>query len=249
MSTLRSSHGCDRHRSSPKRQQVHLSHPTALRNFYNSLPSMAAQLQVIQQKAEYFVSQVDKELSKYPQLVRLEQTVPVPKAYAAIGGFGLFTLVRKRKVLSGRRPQQTHILVLCHLSRLQFVFFNIFAGFLTNLVGFVLPAYFSMKALESPQPQDDVQWLTYWVVFGFFNFIESFVDLILYALRIANSQSCVIQWFPFYYTFKTFAIVWLMLPQTQGAKLIYHRALRPLLAQTGSRSAAAPVAPTAADVN
>ncbi|CEH14167.1 related to yop1-ypt-interacting protein [Ceraceosorus bombacis] len=167
---------------------------------------MAAQIQLIQQKAEYFVSQVDKELSKYPQLVRLEQTVPVPKAYAAIGGFALFTL---------------------------FVFFNIFAGFLTNLVGFVLPAYFSMKALESPQPQDDVQWLTYWVVFGFFNFIESFVDLM----------------FPFYYTFKTFAIVWLMLPQTQGAKLIYHRALRPLLAQTGSRSAAAPAAPTAADVN
>lgn len=37
-----------------------------------------------------------------------------------------------------------------------------FAGFLTNLIGWVLPAYFSMKALETPQPQDDIQWLTYW---------------------------------------------------------------------------------------
>ena len=71
------------------------------------------------------------QLSKYPQLVKLEQTTSIPKAYAAIGSFGLFTLL---------------------------VFFNIFAGFLTNLVGFVLPAYFSMKALESPQPQDDIQW-------------------------------------------------------------------------------------------
>lgn len=35
---------------------------------------------------------------------------------------------------------------------------NSFAGFLTNLIGFFLPAYFSMKALESPQPQDDIQW-------------------------------------------------------------------------------------------
>lgn len=57
--------------------------------------------------------------------------------------------------------------------------------------------------------------LTYWVVFGFFNFIESFVSVVLY-------------WFPFYYTFKTLAIVWLVLPQTQGAKLVYHKLLRPL---------------------
>lgn len=57
--------------------------------------------------------------------------------------------------------------------------------------------------------------LTYWVVFGFFNFIESFVSVVLY-------------WFPFYHTFKTLAIVWLVLPQTQGAKLVYHKLLRPL---------------------
>lgn len=154
---------------------------------------MAAQLQQFQQKAEYFVSQIDKELSKYPQLNKLEQSVGVPqaKAYGAIGAFALFTLL---------------------------VFFNIFAGFLTNLIGFFLPAYFSMRALDSPQPQDDVQWLTYWVVFGFFNFVETFVDIILHFV-------------PMYYTFKTLAIVWLMLPQTQGAKVVYTRLLRPLLAQ------------------
>lgn len=32
------------------------------------------------------------------------------------------------------------------------------AGFLTNVIGFFIPAYFSMAALESPQPQDDIQW-------------------------------------------------------------------------------------------
>ncbi|PWN48160.1 hypothetical protein IE53DRAFT_364119 [Violaceomyces palustris] len=156
---------------------------------------MAAQAQQFQQKAEYFVAQIDKELSKYPIFNKLEQTVPVPKAYAAIGAFGLFTLL---------------------------IFFNIFAGFLTNFVGFFVPAYFSLRALETPQPQDDIQWLTYWVVFGFFNFIESFVDIILYYV-------------PWYYTLKTLAIVWLMLPQTQGAKLVYNKALRP--AFQSSRSA------------
>ena len=86
------------------------------------------------------------------------------------------------------------------------------------MIGFFLPAYFSMRALETPQPQDDVQWLTYWVVYGFFTFIETFVDFVLY-------------WFPFYYTFKTLAIVWLMLPQTQGAKLVYTKAIRPFFLQ------------------
>lgn len=33
-----------------------------------------------------------------------------------------------------------------------------FARFLTNFIGFVIPTYFSLAALETPQPQDDVQW-------------------------------------------------------------------------------------------
>ncbi|TGZ54825.1 Receptor expression-enhancing protein [Temnothorax longispinosus] len=32
-----------------------------------------------------------------------------------------------------------------------------------NIVGFVYPAYQSMKALESPKKEDDTKWLTYWV--------------------------------------------------------------------------------------
>jgi hypothetical protein len=34
------------------------------------------------------------QLSKYPQLVKLEQTTNIPKAYGAIGAFSLFTIVR-----------------------------------------------------------------------------------------------------------------------------------------------------------
>lgn len=101
----------------------------------------------------------------------------------------------------------------------QFVFFNIAAGFLTNLIGFFIPAYFSLKALESPQPQDDIQWLTYWVVFGMFTFLETFSSIVLYYV-------------PWYYTIKTLAIVWLMLPQTQGAKMVYSKVIRPAFLTT-----------------
>ena len=96
--------------------------------------------------------------------------------------------------------------------------------------------YFSLNALETPKPQDDIQWLTYWVVFGFFNFVETFVSFVLY-------------WFPFYYTFKTLAIVWLMLPQTQGAKIVYHRVLRPAFLSMPGSSPASRVPASAADIN
>lgn len=35
----------------------------------------------------------DPQLSRYPALKKFEQTVPIPKAYAALGAFGIFTLV------------------------------------------------------------------------------------------------------------------------------------------------------------
>lgn len=63
-----------------------------------------------------------------------------------------------------------------------------------------MPAYLSIKAIESPSTNDDVQWLTYWVVFGFFNFLESF------ALRV------VLYYLPWYFAFKSIFILWLQLP-------------------------------------
>ena len=49
---------------------------------------------------------------------------------------------------------------------------------LANTVGFLYPAYCSIKALESSVKNDDTQWLTYWVVFAFFSVVEYFADFI-----------------------------------------------------------------------
>ena len=78
---------------------------------------------------------------------------------------------------------------------------NSFASPVSNIIGWLMPAYLSVKAIESPASNDDVQWLTYWVVFGFFNFLESF------ALRV------VLYYFPWYFAFKSVFILWLQLPQ------------------------------------
>lgn len=103
----------------------------------------------------------------------LEQRTQVPKAYAAVGTVAVLTILH---------------------------FINSLAAPVSNLIGWALPAYFSFKAIESPGAQDDIQWLTYWVVFGLFNFTESF------ALRV------VLYYFPWYFAFKTVFILWLQLP-------------------------------------
>ncbi|GJJ68722.1 receptor expression-enhancing protein 5/6 [Entomortierella parvispora] len=145
----------------------------------------------IQAKARYHLAQLDKELEKVPQLNQFQTMTGVPKSYLALGGGALVATL---------------------------IFFNFAGKLLSNLLGFVYPAYRSFKALESPGKDDDKQWLTYWTVYGFVSILESFTDVLLY-------------WFPFYFFLKTVFLLWLMVPSFNGAATIYVRILRPFLLQ------------------
>ncbi|KAF4566502.1 Protein YOP1 [Pleurotus pulmonarius] len=161
-----------------------------------------------QNKAAYYVNQLDKELTKYPVLITLERRTDIPKVYTVLGAFAL--------------------LAALHL-------INPLAAPVSNLIGWGLPAYLSFKAIESPQTQDDVQWLTYWTVFGFFNFLESF------ALR------ALLYYVPWYFAFKTVFIVWLQLPAFRGAQSMYHTILKPIVSNLGNAQVVAPHPDTTAD--
>lgn len=45
-----------------------------------------------QDKVNYYINQLDKELSKYPVLANLEKQTQVPKSYAVLGVFGILTV-------------------------------------------------------------------------------------------------------------------------------------------------------------
>jgi receptor expression-enhancing protein 5/6 len=45
-------------------------------------------------------------------------------------------------------------------------------SYIVNILGVVYPCLQSFLALDSEGKDDDIQWLTYWVCFGFFNIID-----------------------------------------------------------------------------
>jgi len=86
---------------------------------------------------------------------------------------------------------------------------------LSNLIGFLYPAYASIKAVESSGKEDDTKWLTYWVVFSFITLIEFPAEILL-------------QWFPFYSLIKTVFFVWCFIPiHNNGSIVLYTKVIRP----------------------
>lgn len=96
-----------------------------------------------------------------------------------------------------------------------YLIFGYFAAFICNFVGFALPAYWSMAAIETSNKEDDTKWLTYWVVFAAYSCVDFFVD----------SFFC---YFPIYWVFKVGFLAWCFAPIPENGSIkIYNKVLRP----------------------
>merc|ERR1711934_1348781 len=159
--------------------------------FDSSFPShflRTKNMEGIKAKWSFFEAQLNKELENIPLLVLIEEK-------------------------SNKKVQRAHIALGVVAFLFLFVLFGIWDKWIVNILGFVFPAYASIKAIESVSKDDDTQWLTYWVVFGLFTVLEFFSPTILWA-------------FSWYYVVKFFFILWLMSPVHNGANIFYQTILR-----------------------
>merc|ERR1712147_445098 len=91
--------------------------------------------------------------------------------------------------------------------------FGLLAPLTISLIAFTYPAIQSIRSLEENQNQE--KWLTYWVVYGVFNIVEFFGDILL-------------SWFPLYFFIKTAFLIWCMAPiKLNGSIIIFKMIILP----------------------
>eukprot|EP01084_Bolivina_argentea_P004210 8008_1 len=140
------------------------------------------------------LAKVRKALDGYPIFQRVEDKIQVPKEYIAAGVVPVVLL-------------------------------GLFLGggmrLISNLAGFVYPAYMSVGVIErsSSNKNASTQWLTYWVIYALFTVLEVFRNFLPH----------------FWYSMKLGILVWAMLPQTQGAAFIYSNFLKDFISSTETR--------------
>lgn len=86
------------------------------------------------------------------------------------------------------------------------------------LFSFLLPAYLSFKAIESPTHDDDKKWLTYWVVFGFNYCFEDVIFGLLF-------------WVPFIRIIRTALLIWLFVSKDHGSEFLFKAYVLPIFMQ------------------
>lgn len=94
--------------------------------------------------------------------------------------------------------------------------FDIFAKILSSIASFLFPLFASYKALKTSDPTQLTPWLMYWVVLACALLVESWTEWILV-------------WIPFYAYIRLLFLLYLVLPQTQGARIIYQTYVHPWL--------------------
>ncbi|VDO21865.1 unnamed protein product [Brugia timori] len=88
------------------------------------------------------------------------------------------------------------------------------AGILTNLIGFTYPAAASIEAIHNHSKSKVMNWLCYWIRFGFLTLTDSY----------AKTINAI---FPFFWLIKTAVLLFLMLPQTCGAQRLHNKLINP----------------------
>ena len=87
------------------------------------------------------------------------------------------------------------------------VYLGIFGTLMINIIGTIYPGWCTIKAMD--KNIDKKEWLTYWAVFGSFLIVDMFSNIIIKII-------------PFYFVFKLCFLLWMILPGSNGCRLVYN---------------------------
>ena len=123
-----------------------------------------------------------------------------------------FSIVDKWKEIMKAIKEKTGIdgiyVILFLLVCVILVYLGIFGTLITNMVGTLYPGFSTIKAMEKNQAKKK-EWLTYWVVFGFFIIVDMFSGIIMKII-------------PFYFVLKILFLIWMFLPGSSGCFIVYN---------------------------
>ena len=97
-----------------------------------------------------------------------------------------------------------------------FVYLNIFDTIITNLVGTLYPAFWTIKSIEKDDLKEQRNWLTYWIVFGFFVLMDMFSPII-------------VKFIPIYFVMKIMLLIWLLMPGSYGCIFVYNLIVKKII--------------------
>merc|ERR1711966_236526 len=165
-----------------------LPHRTMSSTWGTAAATAATTLEQASQKVDDFLASYPS-LCQYDTLRELEKKTGQPKAYFFFAAVSLISAVVYG--LGGMKLG-------------------------SDLLAFAYPAYMSLKAIDTPEHADDIQWLTYWVVFAIFSILE-------------NVMAFLTEMIPFYYVLKVCLFAWLCHPKFMGAGLVYKQLIKPFV--------------------
>ena len=84
------------------------------------------------------------------------------------------------------------------------------------LITCVYPMIKSIETIQNGEDEATKKWLSFWTVFGIFQTLEMFIGFIL-------------NFIPYYSIVRLLFFLFLMLPQTNGSKIIYDSVFQPFL--------------------
>ena len=85
---------------------------------------------------------------------------------------------------------------------------DVAAPYLTSLLVTIYPMIKTLSLFDTLSEKESKQWLTYWVIFGVFTWIDHFDELIL-------------SWIPYYYAIKLSVLITMFHPEILGATILY----------------------------